>query len=294
MALDTGRRSGLGEQAAPARRPRPRRGVPVTVVVLALVAITLMLVDVGGGPTHYLRTAGGAIGGPVQRWAAGVLGALPADPAARQDAGELARENDELRRHNAELQVRVDRLEQRLASAADPDPIADLPTVAATVVAADARSRATVTVAAGSIDGVAADSAALVDGFLVGRVVSVSPTTASVQLISDPASSVAVRLRGSRETALLVGVGDPNRVPMNLVDPLVALEPGEQVVTIGSQREVPFPAGLVVGTVAGIDAPVGSAERTVDLQPAADLTALDRVDLVLTGVDGAHTAADPS
>lgn len=284
------------EQRPPRSRPRRRRLAPgSTVLLLALAAISLMLVDVRGGATDHLRAAGNAVAGPLQIWADAALGSLPTLPVRPAAPDGIEQEARDLQRRNQELSLEVDRLEQLLRSRPGQDtPAAPLPgLVSAPVVASGpVHSRTHLTIAAGSSRGVAADSAVLVGAAVVGRVVSVGPATSVVQLISDPDSGIAVRLRGSRETALAVGTGDPNRLLLDFYDPLVAAQAGERLVTVGSPGDRPFPAGLTVGTIASVSGRVGSLDRTVSMQPAADLTALDTVEVLLPPGDGAHSGGD--
>lgn len=284
------------DQQPPRPRPKRRRLAPgPTVLLLALAAISLMLVDVRGGVTEQLRTAGNAVVGPLQAWADAAVGSLPTVPVQRAAPDGLEQEALDLRRRNQELSLEVDRLEQLLRSRPGEDtPAAPLPgLVSAPVVASGpVHSRTHLTIAAGSSRGVAADSAVLVGAAVVGRVVSVGPATSVVQLISDPDSGIAVRLRGSRETALALGTGEPNRMLLDFYDPLAAAQVGERLVTVGSPGDRPFPAGLTVGTIAAVSGRVGSLDRTVSMQPSADLTAVDTVEVLLPSGDGARSGGD--
>jgi rod shape-determining protein MreC len=251
------------------------------VVILTLAAVTLMLVDARGGPTASLRQAATSVFGPLQTWADGALGAAggvvarPADPAA------LLAERDDLERQNAALRTELDRLREELQTGGATPPRELLTTSARVVAAGPNFSRSMITIAVGSDDGVASDTAVLSNGALVGRVVAVAASTSTVQLLSDSGSTVAVRLQGSRETALVVGTGDPSVVQMRLFDPLVAVQEGERIVTMGSPEDRPFPAGLRVGTVLSASKGVGAVDRLILVRLAESTTAMDKVDVVL-------------
>jgi rod shape-determining protein MreC len=263
------------------------------VLLLALAAITLMLVDVRGGPTGVLRSAGALIAVPMQA-AAGT--ALDSASAIRDDRMSAASEHlgriDELERRNAELSARVDMLSEQVDRSPDAEPPTGLSVVAASVVAAGpAYSRTAVAMDVGSADGVSAGSAVLSGGVLVGRVVEAGPNASTAILLDDPASVVAVRVKGSRETALARGTADPNSLALDLYDPLVAARPGDELVTLGSPGDRPYPPGLRVGTIADVVGAVGSPERRITVEPAADLTSLDRVQVVLAAGEGSPAAA---
>ena len=65
----------------------------------------------------------------------------------------------------------------------------------------------TVTIDAGSSDGIRPDMTVINGDGLVGRVKTVGPTTSTVLLAVDPESSVGVRLEGSMEVGFTTGQG---------------------------------------------------------------------------------------
>ena len=274
-------------ESAPARRRR-RRPLAVTVLVLGLVAVSLMLLDLQGSATGYLRQAGMAVGGPLQSWADSALGAVPDLAAQRQNPEQLQQELAAAQRREAELLLRVDQQAEQLARRDSPAP-EQLATVMAPVVAAGpAYSRTRITVGAGRNDGVQPDTAVLSGGALVGRVTEVSRSTATVQLINDADSRVAVRVRDSRELALVSGASQGTELQLELFDPLVQIKPDQRLVTVGSPGGRPFPPGLAVGSVGAVTGDPGSLDRSITVTPAVDLTSLDEVNILLADGDGAQ------
>ena len=287
MAVTT--RIDSSQRRRPTARPGRKSRVPISVLVLGLIALSLMLLDLQGGVTGPLRQAGIAVGGPIQSWANGALGALPTLSEQRINTDELQQNLIASQQRESELQLQLDQLKEQLdRKVADPA-VTELATISAAVVAAGPlMSRNTLTVAAGRNDGVTPDTAVLSGNALVGRVVDVGPTNSTVQLITDPASSIAVRLQGSRELALAVGGADQQALNLELFDPLVDVELGQRVITVGSPEDRPFPAGLLVGSVNVVNGAVGAPDRNVNVQPEAKLTALDEVQLLLPDGDGAR------
>ena len=274
-------------ESAPARRRR-RRPLAVTVLVLGLVAMSLMLLDLQGSATGYLRQAGMAVGGPLQSWADSALGTVPDLAAQRQNPEQLQQELAAAQRREAELLLRLDQQEEQLARRDSPAP-EKLATVTAAVVAAGpAYSRTRITVGAGRNDGVFPDTAVLSGGALVGRVTEVSRSTATVQLINDADSRVAVRVRDSRELALVSGASQATQLQLELFDPLVQIKPDQRLVTVGSPGGRPFPPGLAVGSVGAVTGDPGSLDRSITVTPAVDLTSLDEVNILLADGDGAQ------
>lgn len=291
------------QQAAPvARRPGPSGGTrwrwrPGTLTgLLVLACLSLMLLDLRGGPTDALRAAGSWVGGPLEAAAAGVTGSV-GSALRRPDVEALEDRITALDRENTDLRLRVDALTEQLAGAADAAAVERLTTsldqaaVAAQVVAGGTQpTSATVTVDAGSTAGVRDGSAVLVPGGLVGRVVAVGPTTSTVQLVTDPASAVAVRIQSSRQAALAQGAGRSETLDLDYVDPLAAVRVGDRLVTMGSPGGRPFPAGIPVASVASVTGSMGDVDRAVTATPAVDLGALDHV-AILTGEAGPGSEA---
>ena len=97
----------------------------------------------------------------------------------------------------------------------------------------------TVTIDAGSDAGVRPDQTVLNDDGLVGRVLRVTRTTATVLLIVDTESVVGGRVGASMKVGFLHGrggLGDDGRLDLELVDEADAPAKGDTVVTWGSQR----------------------------------------------------------
>jgi rod shape-determining protein MreC len=186
----------------------------------------------------------------------------------RRVVEDLERENEELR---ALLRLR-DELEQR-------DDAFDL--LGARVVGfAPSDFEWSVTIDAGSRDGVSEEMAVVAAEGLVGRVVWVGPTTARVLLAADPSFSVAVRLARTGTQGYVDGGGsDPFR--LRLLEPRADVQPGDAVVT-SSYRKARYPTGLAVGQVEDVGEETGILERQVIVRPFVDFTSLDHVLVVMS------------
>lgn len=275
--------------SAPARTGRPRHWRlttgPVT-AVLILASLSLMLLDLRGGPTDTLRGIGATIGGPLQAMAESAFGPLRTGEFRRADAEELGRQVEALQDANRRLTLENDILAEAATAAVGSERALrwaqerSESAMTARVVAADpALDAGAVTIDIGAQDGVVPDSAVLVAGGLVGRVTSVTPTTSSVLLVTDPASSVAARV--GPHAALLQGSGDPHGAHLSHLDPLAEVAVGQRVTTLGSDDGWPYPAGITVGTVRSVTGELGDLDRVVSVEPSVTLSELDHV-IVLT------------
>ncbi|MBF8291032.1 MAG: rod shape-determining protein MreC [Chloroflexi bacterium] len=138
----------------------------------------------------------------------------------------------------------------------------------------------------GTSDGIAIGDVVIAGGgALVGRVVEVGSTSATVQLISDSASTVIGQLIGSAATGEIVGQL-PGSLLMENIDSTVAVALGEEVVTAGIELaggiRSPYPKGLVIGRVIDVRRDANEVVQTAFLEPAATL---DRIEYVLVILD---------
>lgn len=279
-------------RARPPRRARPgARRARLLLSVLVLVALTLVVVDTrtgAGSPFDVLRTGAATVASPLQRLA-GAAVAPVGDLAQR--IGDLGRDGAEARRLAAEnetLEARVRELEGSAARGRELDALLGLTaagryrTVPARVIglSGGVGGEATALLDAGSRDGVRAGQTVLSGSGLVGRVVRVTPLTATVLLATDPTSRVGVRVEGSGAIGYVAGAGrGPLRLQM--LEDAAAPAPGARLVTLGAVGEGAgsYVTEVPVGEVTTVDAGPGAGTGTVRLY--TDLTALGLVGVVV-------------
>lgn len=271
-------------------------GSRTLLLLLVLTAVCVLAVDARGGrtPVDDLRQAVATVLAPAQE----VVRAASApvlDLVAERDAARLAERDarvaaleDEL----AGLRAAVRTAERDRSRAAELDRLlgvvgaAGYATVPAQVVAtgpAQAPGRS-VTIDAGTLDGVGLDMTVLSGAGLVGRVVAVSATSATVQLLVDPAVRVGARLAGSSQLGLASGEGSagrPDRLRFELLDPLEPMADGDVVLTFGSPGGRPYVPGVPIGELVDVSAAYGASARTATLVPYVDFSALDLVGVVV-------------
>ena len=138
----------------------------------------------------------------------------------------------------------------------------------------------TITIDAGSDDGIQRDMTVLNGDGLVGRVTTVGPSTSTVLLACDPDFTVGTRMEKSMEIGFATGQGDrPLRV--QLLNGKANVKRGDRLVTFGSQADKPFVPGVPIGTVVKLDPGAGGLTRTVEVQPFVGYTSLDVVGVVV-------------
>lgn len=112
---------------------------------------------------------------------------------------------------------------------------------------------------------------------LVGRVVQVlSPTTARVQLLTSEESRVSVEFASSGAQGIVAY--DGRRFKVLNVPVGSKVNPGDRVFSSGLGKSVP--RGIEVGTVTSVELATADLFLDVDLAPAVQFAALDRVYVV--------------
>ncbi|HSH60479.1 MAG TPA: rod shape-determining protein MreC [Acidimicrobiales bacterium] len=202
--------------------------------------------------------------------------------------GRLEEANTRLREQlaarDAELaQVRdAQRERQELLDQQQLEFVGDIPAVAARVVlASPSNLDLTVEINRGRDSGVSPGMPVVNGAGLVGRVVDVSRTRATVVLISNPTSNVGVRL-ASGEVGVASGRGSRSALEVDNVDPAAKVAPEEPVVTSGLQQSI-YPPGIPVGKVRTARVPPEAVQQEVTVEPLVDLRRLTFVKVLQWG-----------
>jgi rod shape-determining protein MreC len=130
----------------------------------------------------------------------------------------------------------------------------------------------------GSRHGIERHMAVIASGGLVGQVVEVTPSTARVQLITDPVSSVGALLQNSRAAGLLVGA-QFGRLRVKYLPVRADVRAGEPVITSGLGGV--YPKGILVGKMVAVDKRRGALFQEATVEPSVDFSRLEEV-LVVT------------
>lgn len=260
----------------------------MSLVMLSLLTIT---VDFRGGRSGPFEAAGEAalsVIGPLQSGVSRVFRPVASFFSGLIHAGSLREENLALRREIEELQaeisenVGVARERTQLLELLDLQRELGLEGKAAVVVGqSPSNFEWTVTIDVGSGQGIEQGMPVVTGKGLVGHVVRVSRNNSIVQLIVDPDSSVAARLASSGETGLLVGRGNRDLVMDLVLDAEATIGADEQVVTSGYDNGL-YPPGIIIGVVSHAYQDPAKLQRTIEVRPAVDFSALEFV-IVVTG-----------
>ncbi len=280
--------------------PEPGRSRTV-LGLLVLASVTILTLDArhdtSASPVDPLRTAAGAVLGPVETTASDVLRPITGIPDHFRTVDGLRQDNAALTAANKQLQQQLRTSTangHRAREAAGIAALADTSgygIVTAQVVglgSAQTFSR-TVTIDTGRASGVVPDLTVINADGLVGRVIEATRSTATVLLLVDRKSTIGGRLSESMELGFLHGDGSlsgDGSLQFSLVDHTISAKVGDDVVSWGSRNAAPYVAGVPVGQVVKVQSSPAELTETATIRPYADFSSLDLVAVV--------TAAPPA
>jgi rod shape-determining protein MreC len=130
----------------------------------------------------------------------------------------------------------------------------------------------------GALDGLKVNTPVAGPDGIIGRLLRLSPTAATVLLVTDPNSRIPVTSQKNRTQGILKGEGASNEMVVQYVALGAPLEEGELLVTSGLEEI--FPKGLPVARVTEVGRRGSSLFQTVYAEPLFDSKRLEEVALL--------------
>jgi rod shape-determining protein MreC len=279
------------------KQVRRRRAVLALLVVVSLILLTAYFGESAGSPLHSVQRGVVAVLSPVQEGASRALkpvrdlfGWFGDTARAKTERDQLRAQRDRLLQQVVGYQVALQENAQlRGILQVDDNGLDAYDKRTARVIGRSPNNLLLdrLQLDAGSSAGVRVGDPAIASGGLVGHVSFVAPDSSFVTLISDPSSSVSVRvLNAAGDLGLMKpSVGDPLDLLVQLLPRRARIQQGDVVVTAGSRSsslESLYPPNVPVGRVTKADPEELASDQQVHVAPIADLRHLDFVQ-VLTG-----------
>jgi rod shape-determining protein MreC len=276
------------------RRSARRRSIVILLVITSVTLITLDQRGSGSGVIGSIRSGAHDVVSPVQRGVHDMVQPVSDWFDGVTSRGTLSSDNRKLRQQVQALRNRVGQTKtledevKRLRDVLGLSFVGNLKTVAAQVITgAPGNFDNTLEIDRGTSNGLAMGMPVVSNLGLIGRVIDVSKHSATVLLITDPASNVAVRLPASNATGVASGHGGLNTLSVSFVNPDAQLARDENVVTAG-QKDGLYPPDIPVGTVVSAAKTPGANQYDVTVRPYANLARVEFVQVVRwTGPGGA-------
>jgi rod shape-determining protein MreC len=275
---------------------RRRRAVLALLVVVSLILLTAYFGESAGSPLHSVQRGVITVLSPIQEGASRALkpvrdlfGWFGDTARAKQERDQLRAQRDRLLQEVVGYKVALQENRQLrgILQVDNSDQLSayDTHTARITGRSPDNLLLDTVQVDAGSGDGVRVGDPVIGDGGLVGHVSFVASDTSFVTLVTDPSSSVAVKvLDAAGDLGLLKpSVGDPLDLLVQLLPRSAQIAPGDVVVTGGfraGKLDSLYPPNIPVGRVTKADPVELQTDQQVHVAPIADLRHLDFVQIL--------------
>jgi len=253
-------------------------------VVIFLVAIGLVALALGGyfNPvTNWLTR----ITVNAQTWISGRYLAIVDFLTVPRDVASLRQRNAELEADVAQLQTQIIDLQQQVTETDILSALVDFARAnpeytykAAAVIGRDPSPFLRyVIINVGSNGGVLPGMPVVTEKGLVGRVDAVIAEAARVQLVTDAASAVNVRMQASTTEAMLVGsiTGD---LSLDMIPQDANVQIGDVVLTSGLGGD--YPANMLVGQVVSVRKQQSELFQQAAIQPNVDFNRLQFVLLI--------------
>ncbi len=286
MAFDTLPTPSTSYSTPSAGSPRRRQ---VLLVVLILVSVFLMSQWAREGDSGVLHRIQGALSSavsPISSLGARSETVSDAASTALSDAtasderlSSLQEENEALKEQVAELSE-SEAQSERLTALLDIDSLYNLESVGATIInrTTDSYNR-TVTIDKGTSDGLSVGMVVMCANGLVGQILSIGSSSATVRLITDEQSGVSAMLQSSRVEGVVSGSLE-GMLYLEYIPTSDAVGVGDVIVTSGIGGV--YPKGIVIGTVASVSGSSSDLYHTIVVEPISAVSSYEEV-LVLTG-----------
>jgi rod shape-determining protein MreC len=258
---------------------------PLQTITLTLVVVGLLVLALGG----YLTPLTSSVLAPVlsvQNWISTRFQTFQDFFNAPSDLARLRQRNAELEAEVTRLQTEIIALQQQVTETEILTALLDFARAqpestyrAAAVIGVDPSPFLKyVMINRGSDDGLRRGMPVVSDQGLVGRIAAVTANAARVQLITDPASFVNVRIQPSGADALMVG-GITSEITLDLIPQDINVEAGNLVLTSGLGGN--YPPDILVGQLTSVREQATALFQAGAVQPVVDFERLEIVLVIL-------------
>lgn len=248
-------------------------------IILALIILGLIGLALGG----YLAPVTRVVLKPLiaaQTWLATRFETLQNYFSSPQDLAKLRERNQELEAEVSSLHTEIIELQQQISETHILEALVDFARIhpenrylAASVIGRDPSPFVKyVIINRGSDDGLRKGMPAVTSQGLVGRIAAVTAGAARVQLISDPESSINIRIEPSGAQGMLVG-SLSGELSLDMIPQSAAVNVGDLVLTSGLGGN--YPDNILIGQVTNVRQSETELFQQAALQPIVDLSKLE-------------------
>lgn len=200
----------------------------------------------------------------------------------QNEINQLKSENDKLRTRLLNRKVADAQLSQ-LKGALDLAGTGGYKVVSAKVISQGSSTSftQTITIDAGTSSKIRENMTVLSGFGLVGVVKKAYSSSSLIQLASDPAFKIGVRVAGTQQIGILSGQGTRRGV-LQLLDNSIEVKVGDVLLARGSQNGRPFVPGAPVGEITKVDNSPGAVSQSAEVDFYANFSTLGVVLIVIS------------
>ena len=140
----------------------------------------------------------------------------------------------------------------------------------------------TITIDSGTNAGIKKNMTVLSQYGIAGVVKDVYPSSALIQLASDPSFRIGARIAGSQQIGILTGRGTRS-ASLQLLDNSTTVKVGDVLLSRGSIANRPYVPGVPLGYVSSVDNSAGAVAQTATVRYYTNFSTLGVVAVVLSG-----------
>lgn len=261
----------------------------VVLAVLLLTAFTLITLDYRSGSGGPLRRIANDVFGPIENAVGDVARPVGSFFAGLGHLSSYKSDNAKLRKEVEQLRSQLRLTDAERNRLADEEKLLHLDQIAqfrivpanVSAVGGSLDFESTATIDIGSRDGITPNMTVIDGDGLVGKTLSVGPTTTTVLLANDVQFSAGARLESSQ---LIGHVDGGGRAPMRftLLDSQGSIKVGARLVTFGDIGQKPFVPEVPIGRVTRVVPTPGALTRTAEVAPYVSFDSLDVVGVVVS------------
>jgi rod shape-determining protein MreC len=259
----------------------------LTLLMLVLASITVLTLDYHGEASRaigHVRSGVADVFAPLQRGVAAALHPLGDVVSGSVHYGELETVNAQLRAEIGSLQRQASLDHYTLAAAEQITVLNRLPFVQVPSVPAEVISEPssnfdhTIEIHLGTSSGIGPGMPVVGDAGLVGTVLSASSSYATVQLLTDPRSTIGVRVGSSFFRA----TGTGRALDLQTLETgsgASAPRAGDRAVTSGQDNGA-YPPSIPVGVISSVAISASGVVSTITLTPLVNLSTIQYVSVL--------------
>jgi len=140
----------------------------------------------------------------------------------------------------------------------------------------------TITIDSGTNAGIKKNMTVLSQYGIAGVVKDVYPSSALIQLASDPSFRIGARIAGSQQIGILTGQGTRS-ASLQLLDNSTTVKVGDVLLSRGSIANRPYVPGVPLGYVSSVDNSAGAVAQTATVRYYTNFSTLGVVAVVVSG-----------